>query len=149
MAVSARDRQGVRQRAGLRCEYCHADERWQFVRFTVDHVVPRSQGGGDEAANLALACRNCNERRGNRCVALDPDTAQVVPVFNPRRDRWSEHFAWSGDHIRLIGTTPTGRATVAMLDMNDDLHGGGVIRVRGRDLIDGYHPPPDDPVLPE
>jgi len=81
MAISVLDRQRVRERARFRCEYCHADERWQFVKFTVDHVVPRSQGGGDEAANLALACRNCNERRGNRCVALDPDTGQPVPVF--------------------------------------------------------------------
>jgi hypothetical protein len=149
MAVSALDRQRVRQRAGFRCEYCHCDERWQFVKFTIDHVVPRSQGGGDEAANLALACRNCNERRGNRCVASDPDTGKAVPVFNPRCDRWPEHFAWNNDRVRLMGMTSTGRATVAMLDMNDDRHGGAIIRIRRRDLIDGYHPPPEDPVLPE
>jgi len=65
MAVSPSTRRVVRERAHRHCEYCHADERWQFVRFTIDHMVPQSAGGSDDADNLALACRNCNERRGN------------------------------------------------------------------------------------
>lgn len=42
--------------------------------------------------------------------------------------------------------TPTGRATVALLDLNDDRHEGIALVVRQRDLEDGYHPPPDDPI---
>src|SRR5215467_342956 len=87
MAVSPGTRRVVRERAHRRCEYCHADERWQFVRFTIDHVLPQPAGGSDDADNLALACRNCNERRGNRLEGRDPETAEVVPLFNPRRDR--------------------------------------------------------------
>jgi hypothetical protein len=59
-----------------------ADERWQFIRFTIDHVLPLSAGGSDGTDNLALACRNCNERRGNRSEGRDPETGHVVPVFN-------------------------------------------------------------------
>lgn len=147
MPVSALTRHVVRERAQRRCEYCHADERWQFIRFTIDHVVPQSAGGSDAADNLALACRNCNERRGNRVEGRDPLTGTTVPLFDPRRGLWAEHFAWDTTRLRLVGRTPIGRATVALLDGNGERHDGMVIRVRQRDLADGYHPPPDDPVL--
>jgi gluconolactonase len=35
----------VRQRANYLCEYCHASEKWQYVLFTVDHVIPLSKDG--------------------------------------------------------------------------------------------------------
>jgi HNH endonuclease len=147
MAVPPSTRRVVRGRAQRHCEYCHADERWQFVRFTIDHVVPQSAGGSENADNLALACRNCNERRGNRVEGRDPETETVVSLFNPRRERWVDHFVWDAARLRIIGRTPTGRATVVMLDMNDDRHEGMVVRIRQRDVADGYHPPPEDPVL--
>ena len=147
MAVSPSTRRVVRERAQRCCEYCHADERWQFIRFTIDHVLPQSAGGSDEDDNLALACRNCNERRGNRIEGRDPETDEVIPLFNPRRERWADHFAWDADRLRIVGRTPTGRATVALLDLNDDRHAGAVVRIRQRDVTDGYHPPPGDPVL--
>ena len=145
MAVTATARQIVRERAAFRCEYCHADERWQFIRFTLDHVIPQSAAGNDDADNLALACRNCNERRGNRTEAVDPQTQAIVPLFNPRFDQWDEHFTWSSDGIRLIGITAVGRATIERLDINDDRHGGRVLLVRERDRTDGLHPPENDP----
>lgn len=145
MAVTAKTRRIVRERAASRCEYCHADERWQFIRFTLDHVVPQSADGGDDAENLALACRNCNERRGNRTKAVDSVTQVVVQLFNPRSDEWNRHFAWSLDGLRLIGTTAIGRATIELLDINDDRHGGRVLQIRERDAQDGLHPPQTDP----
>ena len=45
MPVSSSTRRAVRERANLHCEYCHADERWQFIRFTIDHVLPQAAGG--------------------------------------------------------------------------------------------------------
>jgi len=146
MPVSARNRQLVRERARGYCEYCHADERWQFVRFTLDHVTPQSAEGSDALENLALACRNCNERRRNRTEAPDPESGQPVSLFNPRTQLWDDHFVWDTDRIRILGITPTGRATVSLLDMNDERHAGVVLRVRQRDLQDSYHPPPNDPV---
>jgi HNH endonuclease len=147
MAVSPATRRVVRERAQRRCEYCHADERWQFVRFTIDHVQPRSTGGSDDADNLALACRNCNERRGNRLEGRDLETQAVIPLFDPRRDQWGEHFAWDVTRLRIVGRTATGRATIELLDLNDDRHDGTVVRIRQRDLSDGYHPSLEDPVL--
>ena len=149
MAVSASSRRVVRERAQRRCEYCHADERWQFIRFTIDHILPQSAGGSDDIDNLALACRNCNERRGNRSEGHDPETGQSVPLFNPRQESWADHFAWDATRTRVVGRTPTGRATIELLDLNDDRHSGVVLRIRQRDVADGYHPPPEDPVLSE
>jgi hypothetical protein len=117
------------------------------VLFTIDHVLPQSAGGSDEADNLALACRNCNERRGNRLEGRDLEIAEVVSLFNPRRDRWSDHFVWDIARLRIVGRTSTGRATAELLDLNDDRHDSIVIRIRQRDMSDGYHPPPEDPVL--
>ena len=53
-------RHQIRQRANYLCEYCHASEQWQYVRFTVDHVIPLAQSGVDTSDNLALACFHCN-----------------------------------------------------------------------------------------
>lgn len=145
MAVTAKTQRIVRERAAACCEYCHADESWQFIRFTLDHVVPLSADGSDDADNLALACRNCNERRGNRTEAIDFTSQQIVSLFNPRRDEWNQHFAWSPDGLRLTGTTPIGRATIELLDINDDRHNGRVLLIRERDLLDGLHPPEADP----
>lgn len=147
MAITLATQRFVRARAQRRCEYCHADERWQFIRFTMDHVLPQSAGGSNDANNLALACRNCNERRGNRLAGRDQVTGAMVALFNPRRDVWAEHFIWDAARIRILGQTPTGRATVVVLDLNDERHGGTVVRIRQRDVADGYHPPEEDPVL--
>lgn len=149
MAVSTLSRRIVRERAQLRCEYCHADERWQFIRFTIDHIIPLSVGGSDEIDNLALACRNCNERRGNRIEGYDLETKQTALIFNPRQDLWADHFAWDATRLRVVGRTLTGRATIELLDLNDDRHDSAVLRIRQRDIADGYHPPPEDPILPE
>lgn len=149
MAVSDATRRLVRERALHRCEYSHADERWQFVRFPIDHITPRSDAGSDEPDNLALACRNGNERRSNRTETVDPETGETTALFHPRQNTWSDHFSWDAGRLRIVGWTPTGRETLAALDMNDDNHEGRVIAIRQRDLADGYHPPPSDPVLNE
>jgi hypothetical protein len=45
-------------------------------------------------------------------------TGRRVPLFNPRRDRWHDHFRRSRDQVRLYGRTAIGRATVALLRLN-------------------------------
>jgi HNH endonuclease len=104
--ISERIRRHIRQRTNYLCEYCHAAEQWQYVRFTVDHVIPRAQGGAETLENLALACFHCNRRKADRLTAVDPASGEEVPLFNPRRDVWGEHFIWSADGLSIIGTTP-------------------------------------------
>ena len=53
------------QRAGHRCEYCHAPEAIFNLAFEVEHVIPISRQGADDESNLALACRACNLRKAD------------------------------------------------------------------------------------
>jgi len=144
MAVSAKTREAVRKRARGLCEYCHADEHWQFVKFTIDHIIPQSKEKNNSIENLALACRNCNERRSNLVESADPDSGEIVLIFNPRADLWNDHFMWTDDGVLIVGTTSTGRATIKLLDLNDARHEKRCIRTRRRDIEDGFHPPSDD-----
>jgi 5-methylcytosine-specific restriction endonuclease McrA len=112
--------QTLRQRAKYRCEYCHYPEILSSAPLSVDHLQPQSRGGDDNIDNLALACRRCNEIRYNFTTGIDPQTQIETPLFNPRRQEWSEHFIWSVDGLQIFGETDTGRATCNRLDLNDD-----------------------------
>lgn len=56
--------QFVRQRARNRCEYCGLPQEFSGLRFHIEHIVARQHGGLDESNNLALACPECNLRKG-------------------------------------------------------------------------------------
>jgi hypothetical protein len=130
----------VRQRANYLCEYCHASEQYQYVRFTVEHVIPIAGGGTNHFDNLALACFHCNRRKSDNLVAIDPQSQSEVSLFNPRCDRWNNHFIWSTDELSIIGLTPIGQATVKALALNRER----VINIRAADKEIGRHPPPTD-----
>jgi hypothetical protein len=89
----------------------------QGATFHIEHVVPSSAGGSDSVDNLALSCPSCNLGKSNRVQVPDPETEQPVPLFNPRTDRWSDHFTWDEDW-RIVPLTLVGRATVAALNLN-------------------------------
>ena len=85
---------------GLQClgqpllppEYCHLPQVLQEAAFHIDHVSPRSGRGPSQADNLALACVTCSLKKAARTHARDPQTKELVPLFHPRHDRWSDHF---------------------------------------------------------
>lgn len=115
--INEATRERVRMRAGYACEYCGTREGiGTRLRFHIEHIVAYQHGGGDELENLALACQLCNAHKGPNLTGIDPVTQTVVRLFHPRRDRWDGHFANVGG--RIISHTPTGRATVAVLNMN-------------------------------
>ena len=110
-------RQSVRQRAGERCEYCRLPDWLDYLDpFHLEHVRPRQHGGDDHPDNLAWACSRCNRRKGTNLAAIDPDSGTQVPLFDPRRNSWADHFYFSEG--RIHGRTGTGRATVWLLEMN-------------------------------
>ena len=115
-------RRRVEKRARRRCEYCHAPQRVSGYRFHVEHILPIAEGGSHALPNRALACATCNLAKADKTVSVDPRTKAQVPLFNPRTQSWEDHFRWGKDKQMLIGRTPTGRATVAELDMNNELH---------------------------
>lgn len=135
--LSRSQQEAVRRRAQGLCEYCHTAEQWQYVPFTVDHIVPVSQSGTSTLDNLALACFHCNRRKADRLQATDPKNAELVALFHPRRHRWGEHFIWSADGLRIVGLTAIGRATIAALDLNRQR----VVHIRAADIAVDRHPP--------
>lgn len=142
--LSASAQEQVRRRAGSLCEYCHTDETWQYIPFTIDHIIPISEGSEDTLENLALACFHCNRRKSNKQMAPDRETGQTVPLFNPRIRRWPDRFVWSGNGLIIIALTAMGRATIELLELNRER----IRHIRSADVSIGRHPPFDDPVQP-
>lgn len=132
----------VEQRAGQRCEYCRMHQSLQGASFHVEHAVPRSKGGSDDHDNLAWACPSCDLRKSDRTEAVAPDTGLVARLFNPRRDRWDEHFAWA--EYQIVGVTPIGRATVAALEFNTPRR----LLIRQVESAFGLFPPDSDSGAP-
>jgi 5-methylcytosine-specific restriction endonuclease McrA len=119
--MRAQVRKKVRTRAAKRCEYCrlHEDDS-PLLAHQVEHIIPRKHGGSDEVDNLAFACVACNLFKGPNLSGIDPDTGALTPLFHPRQQRWNDHFALEG--LELVGLTPIGRVTIAVLRMNSEVH---------------------------
>ena len=93
----------IRAAAGNRCGYCLSPERLVMARLEIEHIIPLALGGTDEESNLWLSCPLCNRAKACRIAVPDPESQIVVPLFNPRTQRWSEHFCWSVDGLRILG----------------------------------------------
>jgi hypothetical protein len=113
-------RRQVRADAAGRCGYCQTPEALIGMPLEFEHLHPEAHGGATVRENLWLACTRCNDFKGDRIGAFDPETGETVPLFNPRTQIWTEHFAWSPDGTLIIGVTPVGRATVVALRLNNE-----------------------------
>ena len=117
--MNAADRDSVRRRAGHRCEYCGLRQEHYLVRsHQIEHIIPIKHGGSDALTNLALSCIRCNLGKGPNLSGIDSKTGEIVELFHPRRQIWAEHFALVGAEV--VGLTPCGRATVSVLNMNEE-----------------------------
>ena len=122
-----------------RCGYCLTAEAISGAQMHVEHLTPLSHGGTSDEPNLWLACAWCNSYKAARAEGTDPETGTEAPLFNPRTQRWSDHFAWSDDGARIVGRTATGRATVLALRQNNDY----VVSARRHWTPARWHPPDD------
>ena len=129
----------VAEQARYRCGYCLSSEQIVGLSMEVDHLIPQALGGLTIEANLWLACSACNAFKGHGISARDPESGQVVRLFNPREQRWDEHFLWAESGSRIIGRTAIGRATVKALRLNRPL----LVRARRSWVAAGWHPPAD------
>ena len=109
----------VRRRAGFCCEYCRVPEEFDELPFEIDHIIASQHGGATVESNLALACFVCNRYKGPNLAGIDPRSGRISRLFHPRRHQWRRHFVW--EDARLRGRTPIGRATIAVLRVNDHL----------------------------
>jgi 5-methylcytosine-specific restriction endonuclease McrA len=90
--ISPSQRARVFERAKGCCEYCQSQERYSPDSFSVEHIVPLSSGGASTLDNLAFACQGCNNRKYTHTQAFDPISQSIVSLFQPRQQRWIDHF---------------------------------------------------------
>ncbi len=115
--VPSEVRRFVAKRAGSTCEYCLIHEADTFYGCEVDHIVSVKHGGPSDETNLAFACMTCNRNKGSDLGSLTRRTRQLVRFFNPRTDRWMEHFRLSRHKIQPL--TEIGEVTVKIFKFND------------------------------
>ena len=130
----------VRNSARNRCGYCLSPQYLVMARLEIEHIIPISKGGSNDESNLWLACPLCNGYKSDKTTGVDPETGDTVKLFNPRTQVWSEHFCWTEDGLRIVGKTPTGRATVIALHLSSD---ADALKVRSYWVLAGWHPPED------
>ncbi len=136
---SASLKRAVMERANGLCEYCKSPADYSPQPFSIEHIYPISTGGQSDLDNLAYACQGCNNHKYSKTQGVDPIGGIEVPLFHPRRDNWSAHFAWVEGGLKIIGLTRTGRATVHELQLNRQ----NLVNLRTLLLLVDRHPPID------
>ena len=137
--VSKELRERVSAHARRRCGYCLTAEAVVGAPMEIDHILPESLGGPTVEENLWLACSLCNDHKADRVAGFDAITGEIVRVFDPRRQVWTEHFRWTTAGDQIVGLTPCGRVTVRVLDMNR----ASLVHARRSWVAVGWHPPKD------
>ncbi|MGH2516197.1 MAG: HNH endonuclease [Ktedonobacterales bacterium] len=107
----------VRERARSCCEYCGMPDEVTLVAHEPDHIIATQHGGATTLDNLAYTCHQCNRYKGPNLASIDPQGGERAFLFNPRTDRWHDHFRWEGPRIAAL--TAVGSATAALLRFND------------------------------
>jgi hypothetical protein len=113
---TAEVRRQVIERAGNCCEYCLLHQDLAASTHQADHVIAEKHGGQTSLDNLALSCMVCNRRKGSDIGSIDPETGNLVQLFNPRTQQWADHFKL--DSVYIVGLTDVGRTTVEFLQLN-------------------------------
>jgi hypothetical protein len=119
------------------CAYCQTQQHISGVRLTVDHIIPESLGGDNEAQNLCLACWDCNLYKAARIAIYDDASQRAVRLFHPQKQSWQDHFEWSADGSMIVDKTITGRVSIFALRMNRI-----ELRISRKLWVEvGWHPP--------
>lgn len=107
----------VCQRAGNRCEYCLIPPVCVSVAVSNRSHPGRKARWQVRREQSRLGLSSLQSVKGPNIAGCDPDSSQPgIRLFHPRSDIWGDHFRFDG--ARIVGQTPTGRATVHVLAMN-------------------------------
>ncbi len=134
--VSQALRRKVRARAGGQCEYCFMPDSEPLFPHEPDHIIALKHRGKTSNNNLAYACFECNRAKGSDIASLDPATGQLTALYNPRTQRWTDHFRFNGPVIEPL--TPEGRVTVLILRLNQAAR----VTIRDNLMREGRYPHP-------
>ncbi len=67
-------RRELLRRDGHHCQYCGSSRQ-----LTIDHVIPRSKGGTHTWDNVAIACKTCNHKKGDKYLNETAMTLKTKP----------------------------------------------------------------------
>ncbi len=81
-------RRNIYRRDRHTCQYCGAQP--PVEELTIDHVVPRAQGGLSSWENCVIACFECNRLKADRT----PQQAKMRLRHAPKRPSWKPIYAW-------------------------------------------------------
>jgi len=115
LRLSAELRATVVLRANSSCECCLLHDSDAAFPHEVDHVVSRKHGGQTTANNLAYACMICNRYKGSNIASLT-GSGDLIRLFNPRQDRWIDHFRLNGPVVEPLDEI--GEVTARVLRLN-------------------------------
>lgn len=135
--ISKAIKEALIDEASGHCEYCLISKDYSTKPFEFDHIIPLFLGGNSELSNLVFTCGGCNLYKHAKIEGIDPFAGYAVPLYNPRKEIWANHFEWSKDFTLIIGLTATGRATIDTLKMNRK----ELINLRNVLFLFGDHPP--------
>jgi hypothetical protein len=114
--VPAQLRRRVAERTANCCVYCLQPEIFAFCSHEIDHIIAEKHGGKTLESNLTLACKLCNTFKGSDIASIDPETGEIVRLYQPGLDCWADHFRLEG--AELIPLTAIARTTLRLLDLN-------------------------------
>ncbi len=119
------------------CEYCVVPSNFSTDFFHYEHIIALALNGKTELGNLARSCGICNNNKSDKIEHIDPLTQQIVRLFHPRQDVWTDHFQWSSNDLYIVGLTAIGRATIDLLKLNRS----NAFNLRKLLILGGLHPP--------
>jgi len=115
-AIPASLRKFVAERAAFRCEYCRVAEADSNYAYHIEHIISRQHGGSNHPDNLAYSCSICNWKKGSNIASILEEGAIPIPLFNPRKQNWFDHFALENGVV--AAKTLIGAATIKLLKLN-------------------------------
>ncbi len=116
--VSENLRAQIELRAGGICEYCRIAIEDTYFGGEIDHIISLKHRGETEFENLALACQPCNRNKGSDLGSLSKSSKNLVRFFNPRADKWDEHFRVNSD-AEIESLTEIGEVTTFIFGFNE------------------------------
>lgn len=64
--ISAVKRRKIYDKFHGACMYC--GKKLEYNDFEVEHIIPKSKGGGSRISNLGVACKQCNSKKKDKTV---------------------------------------------------------------------------------